>query len=181
MFDPTRIRLFQLVSAAFLLAASASAQAPPPPLSLAPVPPTLLNAKTVFISNAGADSGLFPHPFSGDPDRPYNQFYAAVQNWGRYLVVGDPSEADIVFQLQLIAPNGPSNANKVNGASDPLPMFRLVVFDRKTHYVLWALTESIDAALLQKTHDNNFDAALAAITMDLKRLTSAPTSATANH
>jgi hypothetical protein len=56
-----------------------------------------------------------------------------------------------------------------------------VVFDRKTHYVLWALTESIDAALLQKTHDSNFDTALTAITMDLKRLTSAPTAAAANH
>jgi len=181
MLNPIRTRFFPLVSAVLLLAVSATAQAPPPPLTLAPVPPTLLNAKTVFISNAGADSGLFPHPFSGDPDRPYNEFYAAVQSWGRYQVVADPSEADIVFQLQLIAPNGPSSANKVNGASDPLPMFRLVVFDRKTHYVLWALTESIDAALLQKTHDSNFDLALAALTMDLKRLTGTLAAATANH
>jgi hypothetical protein len=60
-------------------------------------------------------------------------------------------------------------------------MFRLVIFDRKTHYVLWALTESIMVAVLQKTHDNNFDAALTAITLDLKRLTSAPTSTAANH
>jgi hypothetical protein len=60
-------------------------------------------------------------------------------------------------------------------------MFRLVIFDRKTHYVLWALTESIMVAVLQKTHDNNFDLALNAITMDLKRLTSAPTSTAANH
>jgi len=138
------------------------------------VPTALLNAKKVFISNAGADSGLFPHPFSGDPDRAYNEFFAGIQGWGRYQIVTDPSEADIVFELQLMAPNGPSNANKVKGASDPLPMFRLVIFDRKTHYVLWALTESIDAANLQKTHDRNFDEALSAITLDLKRLTSAP-------
>src|SRR5271169_979294 len=181
MLDLTRTRFLQLLCAALLFAVATGAQAPPPPLSLAPVPPTLLNAKTVFVSNAGADSGLFPHPFSGDPDRPYNQFYAAMQSWGRYQLVADPSEADIVFELHLIAPNGPSNPSKQNGASDPLPMFRLVVFDRKTHYVVWALTESITMALLQKTHDNNFDMALTALTMDLKRVTSAPTSAAANH
>lgn len=175
-----RMRLFPLVCASLLFAAYTGAQAPPSP-SVAPVPPALLNAKTVFISNAGADSGLFPHPFSGDPDRPYNAFYAAMQSWGRYQLVADPAEADVVFQLQLMAPYGPSVPNKRNGASDPLPMFRLVIFDRKTHYVLWALTESITVALLQKTHDNNFDGALTALTMDLKRLTSAPTSAAANH
>jgi hypothetical protein len=181
MFNVTRMRFFELLCAALLFAASANAQAPPPAASLAPVPQALLNAKTVFISNAGADSGLFPHPFSGDPDRPYHQFYSAMQSWGRYEIVGDPSLADIVIELQLIAPPGPSSGNKVNGASDPLPMFRLVIYDRKTHYVLWALTESITVAYLQKTHDNNFDAALTVLTQDLKRVTSAPTSSASNH
>src|SRR6202021_1230806 len=182
MPNPTRTRFFQLLCAPLLFAAAANAQAPPAPAaSLAPVPQALLNAKTVFISNAGADSGLFPHPFSGDPDRPYNEFYSGIQSWGRYQLVADPSEADLVFELKLTAPYGPSNPSKQNGAADPLPMFRLVILDRKTHYVLWALTESIDFAFLQKTHDNNFDAALNAITMDLKRLTSTSTSATASH
>jgi hypothetical protein len=176
MRSATVSKLFLIVCSTFCFAVQAGAQASPPPLQLAPVPPALLNAKTVFISNAGADSGLFPHPFSGDPDRPYNEFYAGVREWGRYQIVGDPSEADIVFELHLVAPNGPSNPNKQNGASDPLPMFRLTIFDRKTHYVLWALTESIMVAVLQKTHDSNFDMALTALTMDLKRLTSA-----ANH
>jgi hypothetical protein len=183
---PASLRFFLFVCAALLFAMQAAAQTPSPAASpaassLAPVPPALLNAKTVFISNAGADSGLFPHPFSGDPDRPYNQFYAAIQSWGRYQLVGDPSEADIVFELQLVAPPGPSSGNKVNGASDPVPMFRLVIYDRKTHYVLWALTESIMVAYLQKTHDNNFDGALITLTTDLKRLTSAPNTTAANH
>ncbi len=114
--------------------------------AIAPVPAQMLNAKTVFISNAGADSGLFPHPFSGDPDRAYNEFYANMVSWGRYQIVSSPGEADLVFELQLMAPNGPSNADKQKGASDPLPMFRLVMYDRPTHYVLWALTESIAPA-----------------------------------
>jgi hypothetical protein len=142
-----------------------------PEAGRAPVPPAIFTAKKVFVSNAGADSGLFPHPFSGDPDRPYNQFYAAIQGWGRYELVADPQDADLVFELQLTGPNGPTNPSKMAGASDPLPMFRLIIFDRKTHYILWALTESIGPAALQKTHDRNFDEALTALTLDLKTLT----------
>jgi len=142
-----------------------------PGAGTAPVPPALLTATKVFVSNAGADSGLFPHPFSGDPDRPYNQFYAALKGWGRYELVGDPKDADLVFELQLIAPNGPTNPSKMAGASDPLPMFRLLIFDRKTHYILWTFTESIDPAALQKTHDHTFDEAGTALMLDLKALT----------
>jgi hypothetical protein len=159
----------------FLCAALLSAiPAPTQQLSstaAAPVPPALFTAKKVFISNAGADSGLFPHPFSGSPERAYHQFYEAVRGWGRYQLVQDPEGADLVFEIQLSSPNGPATANKQKGASDPLPMFRLLILDRKTHYTLWALTESVLAANLQKTHDRNFDDALATLTLDLKKLT----------
>ena len=181
MKDRTRLGLAAVVCAAALLNGAAVCGQEPSsnaPIALAPVPTPLLNARKVFISNAGADSGLFPHPFNGDPDRPYNEFYASIKSWGRYEIVGDPADADLVFELHLAAPAGPSNPDKTKGASDPLPMFRLVVLDRKTHYILWALTESIGYAFLQKTHDQNFDQALWAITEDLKRLTNA---AAANH
>jgi hypothetical protein len=141
-----------------------------PAFAVAPVPGKIYSARKVFISNAGSDSGLFPHPFSGDPDRPYNQFFANVQAMGRYTIVADPAQADLVLELQLSAPSGPQSPNKQNGASDPLPMFRLVIYDAPTHYVLWALTESIDPANLQKTHDKNFDQALANLVEDFKRV-----------
>jgi hypothetical protein len=167
-----RLLLFAMSIAVLLLGSPVWAQ-DAPPVGVAPVPPALRMAKTVFISNAGADSGLFPHPFTGDPDRAYNELYAAVQSWGRYQLVSSPSDADLVFELQLTAPNGPSNPNKQSGASDPLPMLRLVILDRSTHYILWALTESIAPAQLQKTHDRNFDDAMAALATDLKRLVAA--------
>jgi hypothetical protein len=137
-----------VLSASLTLTMPAHAQSA---AALAPVPTSLLHAKKVFISNAGADSGLFPHPFSGAPSRAYDQFYAALQSAGRYELVSDPSDADLVFELQLTAPNGPKDADKTKGASDPLPMFRLVILDRPTHYILWALTESIRQANLQAT------------------------------
>jgi hypothetical protein len=128
-----------------------------------PVPFALTSAKTAFVSNAGADSGLFPHPFTGDTNRAYSEFYSNLKSSGQFALVDDPSQADLVLELRLVAPYGPTGANKQNGTADPLPMFRLTVFDRKSHYALWTVTESIAVANLQKTHDRNFDDALDAV------------------
>ena len=139
----------------------------------APIPPAILAAKQVFISNGGADSGLFPHPFSGSQDRVYNQFYAAMQKWGRYELVAAPDDADLVFEVCLLAPVGPANPNKQKGASDPLPTFRLSVVERKSHYTLWTVNETVQLAYLQKTHDRNFDDALAALVGDVQKISGA--------
>ena len=152
---------FRLLACTVFLAASTAfaqfaATAPP-------VPPALTAARNIFISNAGADSGLFPAPFSGDTNRAYAEFYSGVKSSGAFSIVSGPSDADLVLELRLIAPYGPTNANKQNGAADPRPMFRLTVYDRKTHYILWTVTQSVDVAFLQKTHDRNFDQALAAV------------------
>lgn len=152
--------------------ASALAQGQTMPTQ-APVPAAIRAATNIFVSNGGADSGLFPSPFSGDPSRGYNQFYAGLKANGQYHLVDDPAEADLVLELQLIAPSGSTRTievNKVNGASDPVPMFRLVVYDRKTHYILWAFTQSIQVAYLQKTHDHNFDDALNAVLLEFESL-----------
>lgn len=160
-------------------APAATAQLAPHPVSpqgppSAHVPPAFLAAKTVFLSNAGADSGLFPSPFSGSPDRGYQQLYAALEGWNHYKIVDDPAAADLVLELRLIAPTGPKNPDKTKGSSDPLPMFRLVVYQRSTHYVLWAFTASVENAFLQKTHDRNFDLALEELANDLKRVAEQP-------
>jgi hypothetical protein len=168
--------ILSFAGAAFLCACAATAQSPTPPAT-APVPPAILAAKKIFIANAGADSGLFPHPFNGNPDRAYNQFYAALKTAGHWELVSSPSEADLVLELRLTAPYGPSNADKQKGASDPLPMFRLAIYDAGNHYLLWALTETIDAANLQKNHDRNFDDAVEAILKDFEILSGKPPAA----
>ncbi len=152
----TRFCLCACIGLALFAVATTRAQPP----AAGPVPAEILAAKTVFVSNGGSDSGLFPEPFSGDPSRPYTQLYAALKAAGDYTLVNEPSQAALVLEIRLTAPYGPSNANKQNGASDPLPMFRLVVYDCKSHYILWTFTQSIEYAILQKTHDRNFDDAL---------------------
>src|SRR5262249_19516722 len=83
---------------------------------MAPVPSAISSAKRVFVSNGGADRGLFPHPFSGGTERGYNQLYVTLQGWGRYELETDPSDADLVLELQLIAPTGPRQADKQKGS-----------------------------------------------------------------
>jgi hypothetical protein len=162
---------FLLLPLNMVSSTAALAQQATPISVAAPVPPAILSATRVFISNAGADAGLFPSPFSDTPDRGYNEFYAALKTQGSYQLVNDPSEANLVLELHLAAPYGPSNADKQKGASDPLPSFRLVVYDAKTHFVLWAFTEPIELAYLQKSHDRNFDNAVASIVKDFNLLT----------
>ena len=88
-----------------------------------------------------------------------------------------PTQADLVLQLRLTAPYGPSEPNKQKGDSDPPPMFRLVIYDARTHYILWAFTRAIDIAYLQKSHDRNFDNALAGIVGDFLTLAGKTTAA----
>jgi hypothetical protein len=167
----SRTILIALFSALLFANVAFAQQAAPAPT--APVPQAILDAKKIFVSNAGADSGLFPSPFTGDTNRGYNQLYAGLKANGQYELVGDPAAADLVLELQVKAPAGSTRdltSNKVNGASDPVPMFRLLVYDRKTHYVLWALTQSIEIAYLQKTHDRNFDDALTAVLLEFESL-----------
>lgn len=173
----TLLRMQIILCAALLLSASSFAQQP------APVPAALRSAAKLFISNAGADSGLFPSPFSGDTNRGYNQLYASLKSNGQFQLVDDPAEADLVLELQLTSPSGSTRSldvNKVNGAGNPVPMFRLVVYDRKTHYILWTFTQSIDIAFLQKTHDRNFDDALTTILLEFESLTGKAQAATHN-
>jgi hypothetical protein len=167
---------FQSVAIVISLATAAFAQMPAYDQA-GPVPPAITAAKTVFVSNAGSDSGLFPSPFTGDPDRPYAEFYSALKSTGDFTLVGNPAQADLVLELRLIAPSGPTDPNKVAGASDPLPMFRLVVYDGKTHFILWTVTQSIEPVVEQKAHDKNFDTALSDVLNQFLKIASKPPAA----
>ncbi len=163
-----------VVTISLLPASIVFAQDQPVSAGSAPIPKELLSARKIFISNAGADSGLFPHPFSGDPNRGYNELFAGLHALAQFELVPSPAEADLVLEIRLMAPYGPNSPNKQNGAADPLPMFRLVVYDRPSHYVLWTFTNTVEVALKQQTHDRNFDEAISNLVADFQALTRAP-------
>ena len=134
----------------------------------APVPARIIRAKKVFISNAGEqrnpDGDLY---FSGGPDRAYNQFYAAMKDWGRYELVSDPADADLVLEIHT--------ADIRMGSYNEL---RLLLLDPRTHVTLWTFSQHAESAGRQKTRDASFDRAVSLISDDLKRLVGGPATAT---
>lgn len=159
-----------VVSVALVLSLHTSGAQIQPAEAHAPVPPAILNAKTVFLANGGADGGLFPEPFSGDPNRAYFSLFNQLKAMGHYQLVLDPAEADLVLQIHLASPAGSIQNAKQLGVADPLPFFQLTIYDRKSQFVLWTITEPIELAYRQKTHDKNFDDALSKVAEDMKAL-----------
>ena len=159
-----------IVFAAFFFTAALTLAQTPTALH-APIPSAILSARKLFIANGGADGGLFPSPFSGTTSRGYDEFYSALRGMNQYELVSSPSEADLVLEFRLQAPLGPANANKQKGAADPLPTVSVRIYDRQTHYVLWAFSEEVDIALFQKSHDRNLSEAINRLAQDFQGLT----------
>ena len=135
------MRFARLVVALWLtmnVGAFAQQQLPP-----APVPAALASAKKVFISNLGTD-GISYQGFQQPkmPYEPYNSFYQAMQRWGHFELVQDPSAADLVLEIQLST----RSLGAEKRGLDPSQL-TLKVFDGKSHYVLWTVVEPFNLAI----------------------------------
>lgn len=132
--------------------AAQQAKDAPASAAAAPVPPQIAAAKKVFIANGGVDGGsLAAFRALGDPDYPYNQFYAMMQKWGHYELVPSPADADLVLELQfrMTMTSGGDLASYV-------PHLRLTVVDAKTHFTLWTIAEPVQGAIRKATFIKNF-------------------------
>jgi hypothetical protein len=145
---------FRFVTSFFLFSSFAALAQQPATTPQGPVPPSILAAKKIFLSNSGAYSSLY----NGGQDRAYNQLYAALQTSGFFEMVGDPAEADLVLELQI------------SDLAPPSASFRLLIYDRKTHFLLWTLLEPITACGRQKTCDSKFDEALLVLMLNFEKL-----------
>jgi hypothetical protein len=139
----------------------------PPP---APVPPQIRSAQKVFISNAGGESFetvIDQIVFNGGPDRPYNEFYAAMKDWGHYQIVSSPADADLGLEISWVLSD--------TGLKLPvLGQLRLIVIDPKTNVPLWSFIEYVRGAILLSNRDKNFDQAMNTIMSRIKQLAEAP-------
>jgi hypothetical protein len=135
----------------------------PPP---APVPPQIASAQKIFISNGGGESfeTVFEQVvFNGGPDRPYNQFYAAVKAWGQREIVSSPADADLVLEISWVL-------SDTGLRLQVLGQLRLLMIDPKTHITLWSVTEYVRGAVLLSNRDKNFDQAMNTIAGRAKTL-----------
>jgi hypothetical protein len=78
----------------------------------------------------------------------YNEFYAAMKDWGRYELAATPAEADLIFEVRFAVTVGPRKVYQGSGMAPQEPQVRLVISDPKTRVVLWAFTEPIKQAAL---------------------------------
>jgi hypothetical protein len=141
----------------------------------ATTPSQISTAHTVFIANAGAQTG-FPY----NPDTVYAQFSAALTNWGHYTVVTDPSKADLILQLRDAAPIGGISVNEGTGSSYRLPELRLSITDPHTQVPLWSVAVPVYVTLNKKDHTDYLALAVTNLTSRVKLLTGAPITASEN-
>lgn len=143
------------------------AQAPTEETPAAPVPAQIITGKKIFISNAQGESSAV----TAAPNQTYNEFYAAMKEWGRYELVVTPAEAELIFEIRFSVSQGPMRVSLGNGMSPQEPQVRLVIFDPRTHVVLWAFTELVKQAALTANERKNFKLTLDKVVNDVKELT----------
>jgi hypothetical protein len=130
----------------------------------APVPTPLLEGKRVFISYELGDVTSFPSRYSGGPERAYSELIADMKTWGRYEVVLDPKDADVVFAIRFV---DPPDISKLQ--------IRLGISDAKTHVALWGFVEEVDFAFRKKNRDVAFSDTVQQLVSDVQTLVTANT------
>jgi hypothetical protein len=133
----------------------------------APVPPQILSAKSVFVSNGGGSN--YFNMFTGGPDRAYNTLYAMLQQSNRYQLVSTPAQADLIFEIRAIAPSV-----STGDAIGYNPQLILSILDPKTSTVLWTTNDNVRAIGRQKTRDRGFDQSVAVLLDKFGQVTGQP-------
>jgi hypothetical protein len=124
----------------------------------APVPTPLLAGKKAFISYELGDVTAFPDAYSGGPERAYGEFYSAMKTWGRYDLVADPNDADVIFAVRFVDPVG------------VVPQIRVGIMDAKTHVALWGFVEQVDFKFRKKNRDLAFTDSVKLLVTDIQTL-----------
>ena len=124
----------------------------------APVPTPLVAGKKAFISYELGDVTAFPDAYSGGPERAYGELYSAMKTWGRYDLVADPNDADVVFAVRFVAPVG------------VVPQIRVGIMDAKTHVALWGFVEQVDFKFRKKNRDLAFTDSVKLLVTDIQTL-----------
>ena len=125
----------------------------------APVPDPILMGKKAFISYEVGDVTAFPGSYSGGPERAYGEFYTQMKAWGRYELVSDPKDADVVFAVRFVDP-----------PAIPHPQIRVGVMDAKARVSLWGFVEEVDFAFFKKHRDQAFTATVNLLVKDVQTL-----------
>lgn len=158
-------------------------QAAPPP---APVPALIPAAQKLFLANGGMDAfSLQAFQELGLRDtNTYDSLYAAIQSWKTHPLVSSPSDADLVLQIRFSAPltnvgdHGTWAFQRIMANTTWQFQVDITIYDAKTHFLLWTLTQPVRPANLSGTWRKNIANADTALAGQLQALlTPAPPAA----
>ena len=136
-----------------LVPAGALAQKPPlTNVPAAPVPAPMILGKRAFISYQFTETA--DATVSGDPQRDYNEFYALMKAWGRYQLVNDPKDADVVYSIRYNVGFSTVNCTVTNPSG----------------ISLWGFRMDIGSGVRQRTRDANFSDAIVKLVANIKLL-----------
>ncbi len=125
----------------------------------APVPDPIVKGKRAFISYEMGDVTAFPSSYSGGPERAYGEFYTQMKAWGRYELVSDPKDADVIFAVRFVDPPAISH-----------PQIRVGVMSANGRVSLWGFVEEVDFAFFKKHRDQAFTATVKTLVGDVQDL-----------
>jgi hypothetical protein len=117
----------------------------------APLPAAISDARKIFVTNAGGNQLAF------------DEFYAQVKQWGRYQLVGSPTEADIILELRYFVEDKgthvSSATNTYTGQTQVFsheivdPQLALNIYSAATKDLLWSVTDHRRLARLEKNRE----------------------------
>lgn len=96
----------------------------------APLPPELMQAKTVYIQNDGA------------PTSDLRVCTEELNKWGRFTVVSNPKDADVIFRLNFRIENGGYRVTSYGVSSTMNALKTITVSQRSTGNILWTDTRA---------------------------------------
>jgi len=124
-------------------------------------PRTIASAQKIFIANGGMDAfSLQASKSSGSTEpAPNDSLYAAVESWGQPQLVSAPADADLVLVIRFTAPlvgeNGGWAFQRVLANTRWQFQTELTIYDAKSHFPLWTLTQPVRPANLKGTWHKN--------------------------
>lgn len=144
-------------------------------IPLAPLPTAITQAKKAYLLNGQTTSaGLTKN----GNELAFDALYADMKGWGKYQLVGSPSEADIVIELQyrphLTESGGVGVYNPYSktittsqseaGGAD----FALVFYQASTKEQLWTVSDACGSARRVKNQQKEVEKSVGRLVEDLK-------------
>ena len=151
---------------------------PPPPPAPFAVIAKVTAAKKIFVSNAGEET-YFVHDIPGGANVTYDEFYAALKQWGYFELVDSATQAELIFQIQGteqlpdVENDGRGLQNKDYSAAFYPPMLNLSILDPSQHLVYKIVLPAGRAGKIAKGKIT-FAQSIDALTDKVKALVAAP-------